>query len=66
VSSSQDFPVPGVDHQWNQPTMIDDWGNLPPLDNTENMFQLFDNYLAGNPSSMMPAFEHDMGMFDPK
>jgi hypothetical protein len=66
TNSSQGFPVPTADHQWNQASTIEDWGDLPPPGNAEDMFQLFDNFLAGNPPSMMSILEHDMRMFDPK
>jgi hypothetical protein len=66
MTQSHDFPVSTADHQWNQSSMIEDWGNLPPPENAEDMFQLFDNFLAGNPPSMMSILEHDMGMFDPR
>jgi hypothetical protein len=65
MGSSHAFPVSTTNCQWNQASTIDDWGNLPPPENADEMFQLFDDFLAGNPPSMMSILEADMGMFDP-
>jgi len=64
MSSSHSFPVSTAAQQWNPGSISDNWENIPPPENAEDMFQLFDDFLAGNPPSMVSMLEHDMGMFD--
>ena len=62
--SSQNATMQGYlenDTNW-QPLPSDDWTSLQ-LDNTDSMMMLFDNYLAGNPSTM-PIYENDLTRFD--